>query len=103
MPGKEKTTDLFDTPEEAARALRRLEQQKREAKARLPDFSRTQVLPAAGSRRLPISYLSPLPTLPRMPPPMPCVSIGRSMWPLPVGSNPNSHGCEVVVAQALPA
>ena len=103
LPGKEKTTDLFDTPEEAAAALRQLEQEKREAKAKLPDFSGTQLQPAAGGRRMPVGYVSPLPTLLRMPQQMPRVSIGRSMWPLPVGSNPNSHGCEVVVAQALPA
>ena len=106
LPGKEKTTDLFDTPEEAAAALRQLEQQQREAKAKLPDFAFTQVQPAAaGGRRIPVGYVSPLPTLQlaRMPLPMPRVSIGRSMWPLPVGSNPNSHGCEVVVAQLLPA
>ena len=32
MPGKEKCTELFDTPEEAAAALRQLEQDKCEAK-----------------------------------------------------------------------
>jgi len=99
LPYKEMTGDLFDTPEEAAEDYLRLVQEKlkakREAKVTLPDFSRTQLQPAG--------YVSPLPTLARMPLPMPLVGIGRSMWPLPVGSNPNSHGCEVVVAQPLPA
>ena len=103
LPGKEKLGDLFDTPEEAAADFLRLEQEKRETKPKLPDFSRTQPQPAAGGRRLPTGYLSPLPTLPQWQPPMPRVGIGRSMWPLPVGSNPNSYGCEVVVAQPLRA
>ena len=103
LPGKVKTGDLFDTPEEAAADYLRLEQEKREAKPKLPDFSRTQPQPAAGGRCLPVGYVSPLPILPRMPLPMPRVGIGRSMWPLPVGSNPNSYGCEVVVAQPLRA
>ena len=98
LPYKEETGDLFDTPEEAAADYLRLlkkREAKREAKVMLPDFSRTQLQPA--------SYVSPLPTLARMPMAMPRVGIGRSMWPLPVGSNPNAHGCEVVVAQPLPA
>ena len=104
LPGKEKCTDLFDTPEEAAAALRQLEQEKCEAKLKLPDYSLVQQQqPTAGGSHFPVGYMSPLPILPRMPLPMPRVSIGRSMWPLPVGSNPNSHGCEVVVAQLLPA
>ena len=102
LPGKEKTGDLFDTPEEAAADYLRLVQEKRESAQKLPDYSRT-LQPATGGRRLPVGYVSPLPTLARMPLPMPRVGIGRSMWPLPVGSNPNSHGCEVVVAQQLPA
>ena len=103
LPGKEKTGDLFDTPEEAAADLLRLEKEKRESTQMVPDYSRTQLQPAAVGRHLPVGYVSPLPTLARMPLPMPQVGIGRSMWPLPVGSNPNSHGCEVVVAQPLPA
>ena len=108
LPGKVKTGDLFDTPEEAAADYLRLEQEKREAKPKLPDFSRMQLQPAGGRRTaVDAAYISPLPTLPRMgmplTRPMPCVSIGRSMWPLPVGGNPNSYGSEVVVAQLLPA
>ena len=106
LPGKEKCTDLFNTPEEAAAALRQLEQEKCEAKLKLPDYSRTQLQPANGRRMaVDAAYISPLPILPRMgmPLPMPRVSIGRSMWPLPMGGNPNSYGCEVVVAQLLPA
>ena len=47
-----------------------------------------------------LAHASPLPVMPSL---MPRVGIGRSMWPLPIGSNPNSHGCEVAVAQLLPA
>ena len=35
LPYKEKTTDLYDTPEKAAAALRQLEQEKREAEQKL--------------------------------------------------------------------
>ena len=104
LPGKEKMGGLFDTPEEAAADYSRLEQEKREAKSKLPDFSRTQLQPAGGRRAAAdAAYISPLPTLPRMgmPLPMPRVSIGRSMWPLPVGGNPNAYGCAVVVALPL--
>jgi len=104
MPGKVKMTDLFDTPEEAAAALRQLEQQKREVKPKLPDFSTTQLQRAhAGGRCMALGMLAHASPLPVMPSLMPCVGIGRSMWPLPVGGNPNSHRCEVVVAQLLPA
>ena len=104
LPGKVKTTGLFDTPEEAAAALRQLEQEQREAKPKLPDYSTTQLQPAhAGGRCMALGMIAQVSPLPVMPSLMPCVGIGRSMWPLPVGSNPNSHRCEVVVAQLLPA
>ena len=104
LPGKVKTTDLFDTPEEAAAALRQLEQEQLEAKPKLPDFSTTQLQTAhAGGRCLALGMLAHTSPLPVMPSLMPRVGIGRSMWPLPIGSNPNSHGCEVAVAQLLPA
>ena len=62
LPGKEKCTDLFDTPEEAAAALRQLEQEKCEAKLKLPDYSRTQLQPANGRRMaVDAAYISPLP------------------------------------------
>ena len=91
-------------PEEAAAALRQLEQEKREAELKLPDYSKTQLQqPAARAGRTTLGVVAHASPLPVMPLQMPCVSIGRSMWPLPVGSNPNSHGCEVVVAKPLPA
>ena len=98
LPYKEKTTDLFDTPEEAAAALRLLEQETREAEQKVPDYSwGLQPQPAAASSfAFGTSDVCCWQQMPR-------VGIGRSMWPLPVGSNPNSHGCEVVVAQLLPA
>ena len=92
------TTDLFDKPEEAAAALELLKQEKRAAEQKVPVGELTRLLQPA---------LSALPTLPALAAPrqiiMPRVSIGRAMWPLPVGSNPNAHGCEVVVAQPLRA
>ena len=96
LPGKEKRGPLFDTPEEAAEDYLRLEREKeRESMMKLPDYAAAGGRSVAGG-----AFISPLPTLRRvLPMAMPCVSIGRSMWPLPVGSNPNSHGCEVVVAQ----
>ena len=97
LPGKVGTTDLFDKPEEAAAALELLKQEKRAAEQKVPVGELTRLLQPA---------LSALPTLPALAAPwqiMPCVRIGRAMWPLPVGSNPNAHGCEVVVAQPLRA
>ena len=98
LPGKKGTTGLFDTPEEAAAALELLKQEKRAAEQKAPVGELTRLLQPA---------LSALPTLPALAAPrqiiMPRVSIGRAMWPLPVGSNPNAHGCEVVVAQPLRA
>ena len=91
-------TDLCDTPEEAYAALQILEQEKREAEQKVPDYGLgLQPLPAAASSfAFGTSDACCWQQMPR-------VGIGRSMWPLPVGSNPNSHGCEVVVAQLLRA
>ena len=98
LPYKEKVTDLCDTPEEAYAALQILEKEKREAEQKVPDYGwGLQPLPAAASSfAFDVSDACSWQQMPR-------VGIGRSMWPLPVGSNPNSHGCEVVVAQLLRA
>ena len=96
LPNKVGTTGLFDTPEEANAALELLKMEKRAAEQKLPVGELTRLLQPA--------QLPALPTLPAAPwQIMPCVSIGRAMWPLPVGSNPNAHGCEVVVARPLRA
>ena len=99
LPGKEKMGDLFDTPEEAAADYLRLEQEKRKAMPLLPDYSVGTMQPAhrqaAGGDGA--ELVSIMPSGCRI------VGIGRSMWPLPVGGNPNSYGCEVVVAQLLGA
>ena len=75
-----------------------LKQEKRAAEQKVPVGELTRLLQPA------LPAMSALPALaaPRQIF-MPCVSIGRAMWPLPVGSNPNAHGCEVVVAQPLRA
>ena len=98
LPYKEKVTDLCDTPEEAYAALQILEKEKREAEQKVPDYGwGLQPLPAAASS---FAFGTSDACCWQQ---MPLVGIGRSMWPLPVGSNPNSHGCEVVVAQLLRA
>ena len=93
--------DLFDTPEEAAADYLRLEQENRKAKPQLPDYSLGTVQlqpahrPAAGGDGAALASIMPSCSGCRI------VGIGRSMWPLPVGGNPNSYGCEVVVAQLV--
>ena len=98
LPGKVGTTVLFDKPEEAAAALELLKEEKRAAEQKVPIGELTRLLQPKQQA---------LPALPALAAPrvimMPRVSIGRAMWPLPVGSNPNLHGCEVVVAQPLRA
>ena len=98
LPNKVGTTGLFDTPEEANAALELLKMEKRAAEQKLPVGELTRLLQPTQQA---------LPALPTLAAPwawhMPCVRIGRGMWPLPVGSNPNAHGCEVVVAQPLRA
>ena len=102
LPNKEATTDLYDTPEEAAAALRLLQQRRLSAPApALPDFEKFSIpqhssvcsswpeMDALRENFLPATRSLPI------------VYIGRSMWPLPVGGNPNAYGCEVVVAQSL--
>ena len=100
LPYKKECTELCDTPEEAAAALRRLQQKRLGTPASaLPDFgsismpqqpSECDCWPEMDEMR---EHFQPATRS------LPTVGIGSSMWPLPVGSNPNSHGCEVVVAQ----
>ena len=100
LPYKEQCTELCDTPQEAAAALRLLKQKRlNTSQPALPDFQQFSLpqQPSAGDSwpemdKLREDFVPATSSLPT-------VAIGRSMWPLPVGSNPNTHGCEVVVAQ----
>ena len=102
LPYKEQCTELCNTPEEAAAALRLLQQKRLSTpQTRVPDFKKISLpqQPSACESWPEMDELREhfLPAAPSLP----TVGIGRSMWPLPVGSNPNSYGCEVVVAQCV--
>ena len=99
---KEQCTELCDTPQEAAAALRLLKQKRLNTpQPALPDFKQFSLpqQPSACDSWPEMDEMREhfLPATRSLP----TVGIGRSMWPLPVGSNPNSHGCEVVVAQCV--
>ena len=102
LPYKKECTELCDTPEEAAAALRRLQQKHLNTpQPALPDFQQFSLpqQPSASDSSPEMdelrAYFVPATRS------LPTVAIGRSMWPLPVGSNPNTHGCEVAVAQYI--
>ena len=102
LPYKKECTELCDTPEEAAAALRLLKTKHLNTpQPALPDFRQFSLpqQPSASDSSPEMdelrAYFVPATRS------LPTVAIGRSMWPLPVGSNPNTHGCEVAVAQYI--
>ena len=102
LPYKKECTELYDTPEEAYAALQLLKKKHMSTpQTALPDFQHFSLpqQPSACERWPEMDELRDhfLPATHSLP----TVSIGRSMWPLPVGSNPNTHGCEVVLAQYI--
>ena len=102
LPYKKECTELCDTPQEAYAALQLLLQKRLGTPvSALPDFGNISMpqQPSACDCWPEMDELRDhfVPATRSLP----TVGIGRSMWPLPVGSNPNSYGCEVAVAQCV--